>query len=207
MKHFPASRRLRSIGIGGALAALFATTAAGPALASTPSAAASACTAPAVFQPFLSVKDDNWYAMAPGESPDSFAGIGWTLTGGAQIKTTQLADGSTGSVLDLPSGSKAVSPIMCVDNGYLSARTEVRDLAGSQGVFFSIAYDGTGTWGIPQTSGQVHGQQTGWTLSTPVNLQPSVTPGWQLAQFTFVPGGTTSDFQLYNFWVDPRMTS
>jgi hypothetical protein len=24
-------------------------------------------------------------------------------------------------------------------------------------------------------------------------------------QFTFVPGGMTSEFQIYNFYVDPRM--
>ena len=145
--------------------------------------------------------------MAPGESVDSFGGNGWTLSGGAKIETTHLAGGKSGSVLDLPSGSQAVSPVMCVDNGYQTARTEVRNVVGSEGVFFNVSYAGTNTWTSPQNSGQVHGQQTSWTLSDPVNVQPSNTSGWQLVRFTFVPGGKTSDFQIYNFWVDPRMKS
>jgi hypothetical protein len=94
---------------------------------------------------------------------------------------------------------------MCVDSGYQTARTEVRDVVGSEGVFFYVSYEGTNTWTNPQNSGQVHGQQNSWTLSNPVNVQPSNTSGWQLVRFTFEPGGNNSDFQIYNFWVDPRM--
>ena len=80
----------------------------------------------------------------------------------------------------------------------------MRDVVGSEGVFFYVSYAGTNTWNNPQNTGQVHGQQTNWTLSNPVNVQPSNTPGWQLVRFTFVAGGKTSDFQIYNFYVDPR---
>jgi hypothetical protein len=189
----------------GALAVLFAGLAANPALASTTTVNTSSCPAPTLSQPFLSVGDSNWYTLTPGQSADNFGGDGWTLSGGAQIETTQLADGTTGQVLDLPSGSEAVSPVMCVDDGYQTARTEVRDVVGSEGVFFYVSYEGTETWTKPKNTGQVHGQQTSWTLSDPVNVQPSNTSGWQLVRFTFVAGGKTSDFQIYNFWVDPRM--
>jgi hypothetical protein len=155
-------------------------------------------------QPLLSVGDSNWYTLTPGESVDAFGG-GWTLSGGAQIQTTRLADGQTSQVLNLPSGSKAVSPVMCVDDGYQTARSEVRNVVGSEGVVFYVSYEGTNTWNNPQNTGQVHGQQTNWTLSDPVNVQPSNTPDWQLVRFTFVPGGTRSDFQIYDFYVDPRI--
>jgi hypothetical protein len=201
--HF--SRPRRSIGACGVVAALFACFAASPALATTTAVDASSCTTPTLSQPFLSVGDSNWYTLTPGESVDNFSGTGWTLSGGAQIETTTLADGTTGQVLNLPSGSEAVSPVTCVDDGYQTARTEVRDVVGSEGVFFYVSYQGTNTWTNPQNTGQVHGQQTSWTLSDPVNVQPSNTPGWQLVRFIFEPGGKTSDFQLYNFWVDPRM--
>jgi hypothetical protein len=140
----------------------------------------------------------------PGESVDSFDGSGWTLSGGAKIVTTTLANGRTTSVLDLPSGSKAVSPVMCVTSAFPTARTMVRDVVGSEGVFFYVSYEGTNTWATPKNTGQVHGTGTAWTLSAPVNLQPNNVTGWQPVRFTLMPGGKTSDFQIYNFYVDPR---
>jgi hypothetical protein len=171
------------------------------------SSASSQSTCPSVLltQPFLSYGDSGNYMIMPGESPDNFTGAGWTLTGGASVTTTTLADGKTGSVLNLPSGSKAVSPVVCVTSSFPTARTMVRNVAGAEGVQFYFAYGGTNTWGNPQNSGQVHGKQNAWTLSDPVNVQPRNQSGAQMVQFTFIPGGKTSDFQIYNFYVDPRM--
>jgi hypothetical protein len=157
-------------------------------------------------QTFLSMKDRNWYTLAPGQSPDGFNGAGWTLTNGAQIVSTQLQDGQSGSVLDLPSGAVAVSPPICVTSDYPTARTLVRNVVGGEGVQFYVSYQGTHTWEQPQNTGQLHGQKNGWTVSSPVNLQPDHhTVGWQIVRFAFVAGGKTSDFQVYNFYVDPRM--
>jgi hypothetical protein len=166
----------------------------------------SGCTSPSLFQPFISVGDANAYALLPGEAPDNFSGAGWTLTGGAHIVTTNVHDGQTGSVLDLPSGSAAISPPICVTSGYTTARTEVRNVKGAEGVGFFVSYAGPKGWNIPQNTGQVHGRQNSWTLSDPVNVQPSNTPGWQLVRIGLVPGGNASEFQIYDFYVDPRMT-
>jgi hypothetical protein len=166
----------------------------------------SACTAPPLWQPLLAIGDSNWYTLPPGETVDNFTGSGWTLTGGARITSAMLADGATGSVLDLPTGSQAVSPILCVNSGYKTVRTEVRDLAGSAGVHFSVSYEGTNSWSTPVDTGLVHGQQTKWTMSDPVNVQPANITGWQLVRFTLVPAGIKSDYQIYNFWLDPRMS-
>jgi hypothetical protein len=173
--------------------------------AATVSVDTSMCSDPLLTQPFLSAGDRNWYTLVPGQSPDNFDGGGWTLTGGAKTVTRTLGDGSTGSVLDLPSGSKAVSPTICVTSSYPTARMMVRDVAGSEGVFFDVSYEGTSTWYTPKNTGQVHGAGTAWTLSGSVNLQPFNVAGWQPVRFTLVPGGKTSDFQVYNFYVDPRM--
>jgi hypothetical protein len=197
--------RRRSNGLSAALAVLFAVLAATPASAATTQSGHAPCSPPLLSQPLLSAGDLNWYTLAPGQAADNFAGRGWTLSGGAKIVTTQLADGQIGQVLDLPSGSKAVSPTMCVASGSKTARTMVRDVTGAEGVFFFVSYDGTNTANNPQNTGQVHGNQANWTLSDPVNVQPASRPGWQHVRFTFIPGGRSSDFQIYNFWVDPRM--
>ena len=39
---------------------------------------------------------------------------------------------------------------------------------------------------------------------TPSTSSPTATPGWQPVRFTFEAGGKTSDFQVYDFYVDPH---
>lgn len=185
----------------GALAAGCASIGATPALAGP--ITVNKCTSPVLSQPFVPFGDANYYFLVPGEKPGSFSGSSWTLSGGASIVKTTMPDGTTGSVLDLPSGSEAVSPTVCVSSDYPTARTMVRNVVGSEGVFFYVSYENTPTWVTPKNTGQVHGTGTAWTLSDPVNVQPSSVAGWQLARFVFIPGGTTSDFQIYNFYVDP----
>jgi hypothetical protein len=199
------SRLSSRAGVAGLLIALIACGVSTPAMAATTATVdTSGCAAPVVSQYLSPFGDSNWYTFAPGEANDSFAATGWTLTGGASIKTVTLADGHQGQVLDLPSGSKAVSPSMCINNSFPTARTQVRDVRGAEGVFFYVSYAGTSTWSTPKNTGQVHGNATSWTLSGNMNIQPNNIPGWQVVRFTFVPGGNTSEFQVYNFLVDPR---
>jgi hypothetical protein len=161
------------------------------------------CKEPALTQPFLYENDSNFYTLVPGETPNNFAGAGWKLSGGASIKKTTLENGKDGSVLDLPSGAKAVSPSFCVTSAYPTARTVVRNVIGSEGVFYYVGYMGTSTWESPKNTGQVHGSASEWTVSTPVNMQPGNITGWQIVRITLIGGGTASDFQLYNLYIDP----
>jgi hypothetical protein len=198
MKCLFSRKALGSMGLGLVIAAFSAI----PAQASVNP---SQCTTPEYSQPFLYAGDSNWYTLLPGESADNFVGAGWELSGGAQLVTATLSDGSMGHVLDLPSGSKAVSPVVCVTSQYPTARGIVRNVNGSEGVFFYVEYAGTNTWLNPKNTGQIHGEQSAWTLVTPVNLQPYNTSGWQPMRITLIPGGQTSDFEVYNLYVDPRM--
>jgi hypothetical protein len=213
MMQYLLSRGARAAGLAGLVAALLgavpASAAATPPIpASSTFTDTSTCANPSMSQTFLSVKDRNWYTLAPGQSPDGFNGAGWTLTNGAEIVTSQLQGGQNGSVLNLPSGAVAVSPPICVTSDYPTARTMVRNVAGGDGVQFYVSYQGTRTWDQPQNTGQLHGQQNGWSASSPVNVAPDHhTVGWQIVRFAFVAGGKTSDFQLYDFYVDPRMKS
>jgi hypothetical protein len=191
----------KALGLTG-LGMLIAAFAAIPAQASVDT---SQCSEPEYSQPFLYAGDSNLYTPLPGESYDNVEGAGWKLSGGAQLVTETLSDGATGQVLDLPSGSKAVSPVICVTAKYPTARGVVRNVKGSEGVYFYVEYEGTNTWGHPKNTGQIHGSGTAWTLVTPVNLQPYNVSGWQPMRITLIPGGKTSDFEVYNLYVDPRM--
>jgi hypothetical protein len=143
--------------------------------------------------------------MLPGESPGQFTGNGWILGNGAHAAATTFADGAAGSVLDLPSGSYAVSPSMCVTTAYPTARVVVRDVVGAEGVQTFTSYEGTPSWTKPLGAGQVRGDRSDWTTANPFNLHPYKTGGWQIVRFVFVAGGKTSDFQLSDLWIDPRM--
>ena len=188
----------------GLCAGALALTAAGPASAATSLTPPNfTCAAPLPTQAFSAYSDPNWYFLVPGQTGSAFTGDGWTLSGGARIVSTTRADGTTGQVLDLPSGSQAVSPTVCIQSNYPRARSMVRNVKGSEGVFFYVSYYGTSTWNSPKNTGQFHGTGTAWTAGDPINLQPSNVTGWQAVRFTFKPGGTTSDFQVYNFYVDP----
>jgi len=190
----------------GALAACTALLVFGAASAqatTSPAKETSQCLEHTLTQPFQYAGDSYYYVLAPGQTPGNFEGTGWTLIGGATIKKTTQQNGAIGYVLDLPSGSKAVSPTFCVTSAYPTARTLVRDLSGSEGVYRNVSYEGTTTWNKPKNTGQVHRNGTQWTLSNPVNLQPENVTGWQILRLTLVPGGTKSDFQLYNLYVDP----
>jgi hypothetical protein len=94
---------------------------------------------------------------------------------------------------------------MCVSSDYPTARTMVQDVVGAEGVQFSVAYAGQKTEDAPRAVGQVHGQQTAWTLSNPFNIQPGKLAGWELVRFTLVAGGSQCNFRVYDFYVDPRM--
>jgi hypothetical protein len=186
----------RALGLGVLIAAVAGGTAHAATVSST-----SACNPPSytLSQPYLSLGDSNWYALTPGQTVDSFNGAGWTLTGGAKIVTAKLADGTTGSVLDLPPGSQAVSPAMCVDSGFPTARVTMLQQSNGPGMHVSVAYAGN----AGESSGVVNGGST-WTVSRPFELHANSLSGWQNAQYTFSAPSNGGNVELYDFYVDPR---
>jgi hypothetical protein len=80
----------------------------------------------------------------------------------------------------------------------------IRDISGSAGLQFLVAYKGTKTWNRSRHTGLVHGNSRSWTLSQPFKLQPARTPGWQVVRFAIFAIGHRSDYQLYNAYVDPH---
>jgi hypothetical protein len=196
----------RSAILGGVIAVLTAGALAGPAMASTvtyPPVDTSACYTPQLSQPFLSWGQNNWFTLAPGQTPNNFGGSGWTLSGGANIVTSSLAYGQSGSVLDLPPGSRAVSPPVCVQSDYPIAQAMTAGAQGGQ-VSVAVSYAGTKSATQPQPAGTIPADSSGWKLSPPIQVHPGNLAGWQLVQFTFVSQGK-GNAEMYNFYVDPRM--
>lgn len=202
--------RLRSLGraaatlAGGTVALTVAAStasAAGPVGAPSNAlpAATADCAQPSFSQALQTFKDNNWYTLAPGETDDNFQGDGWTLTGGASLTTATLADGQTGTVLNLPAGAMAVSPTICITSAYPTARAMVRDVTGPPGLAYGV---GTSLTAV-QASGNIPGN-THWALSPPLNLRPANTTGWQEVHFAFTATGKNTDYQIYNLYLDPR---
>jgi hypothetical protein len=212
MPYIPAGRRRAMSVLTAAVAALVLPAAASAmappdwiaATLGTVTYAPPTCTDPALTQPFQSFNDSNYYVMAPGESPGNFSGDGWLLLNGANIASATLGDGSTSSVLDLPGGSMAVSPPMCVASNYPTARTMVRTVQGGGGVHVFVTYAGSSSWTKAKDGGSCNGKGNAWGLSENVKLQPADTPGWQIVRFALVPDNNPkNEYQAYNFYVDP----
>ena len=163
----------------------------------------SSCVDPELSQPFLSSNDHSNYMLAPGQSEGEFSGQGWTLSGGAAIVQATLTDGSTGEVLDMPSGAKAVSPTICVTSAYPRARMLVRNVVGGDSVNFAVGYAGRPSWEKPKSGGDVHGEHSSWSVSAPVNMSPEHVEGWQLVQITLVAKGHASNLQVDDLFIDP----
>jgi hypothetical protein len=215
MRHYPLSRRVRRASqvIGLALTVAFAS--ASPALADdgmaveTTAASKQECQDPTFVQPFTGLKDNRHYVLAPGGDFSSPDGAGWQFDGGAQITDDMTPDGASGGVLAMASGSVAISPVMCVDMNYPTARMWVRKLSGDGDVKVNVAYAGTKTATTPKEVGKVHGHGRDWDLSDDVKIKPELAgkyDGWRKVVFVFKASGNDGDFRIDDFYVDPRMS-
>ena len=161
------------------------------------------CEAGQFSQPFQSLKDTNWYTRAAGTGAAGFEPGSWQLTGNARLLPVTV-EGRTVTVLDLPGGSKAYSPRMCVTRDYPRARAVMRNAVGGGGISFRVAYEGTPTWETPKNTGQIHGEASEWTAAGAVNLQPYGTQEWQPMRIVLEAPAGKVDYQVAQLWIDPR---
>ena len=180
-----------------------------PVTATTTPASRAECTAPGLFQPFSSWKDSRNYVLAPGGDFTDPAGGGWQLERRRRgSSTTRNPDGTVDGVLDLPSGAVAVSPTMCVDLDYPTARAWVRGVAGDGDVDVSVVYDAGKSAQVPKKVGRMHGQEARVGPVRDVKIQPQLAgkqSGWRLVAFVLSAGGKDGEFRVDDFYVDPRM--
>jgi hypothetical protein len=166
------------------------------------------CPGQTFSQPFAALGDANYYTLVEGSEFDQGA-QGWTLLGGARVLEGSRPDGSQGGVLDLPSGSIAVSPPVCVTLQYPSARTWTQTLQGGGSLTMAVAYNLTrGALGLPSVNvGSVAASGEGWEASRSLELQPQLggrEEGVRNVRFVFVAGGRHADYRVSGLYVDPR---
>ena len=154
----------------------------------------------------------NYYTLVEGSEFDQ-AGEGWELYGGAKIVEANRPDGSSGGVLDMPSGAVAVSPPVCVTLQYPTARTWVEGVEGNGSETIAVAYNlslsrlslGAVSLGsLPAKTGQ------GWQLSKEFQLNPQLggrTEGVREAHFVYATTGRGTEFHISGLYVDPRFSN
>jgi hypothetical protein len=159
-------------------------------------------------QPFAALNDFGYYTLVEGSEfngPEE----GWELSGGAQIVPATHPDGSSGQVLDLPSGAEAFSPPVCVTLLYTTARMWAQTVQGGGAVAVSVSYAGTKSEEAPKGVGQLQGQLGRWTLSKPFSVQPQLagkTEETRQVRFHLTAGGDENEYQLFSLYIDPRMS-
>jgi len=162
------------------------------------------CQAGEFSQPFLGLKDSNLYEPAPGFDQGGFNGQGWTLEGGARVVTVQ-AGGVSQQVLELPSGARATSPVLCVQSNYPTARGVVRSVLGGGGVETLVGYQGQPSWEKAQPAGAYKGKAAEWTVAPAMNIKPyGGYEGWQPMHIVLQGQGKGLDYQVAQLWIDPR---
>lgn len=179
------------------------------ALAATKSSELAVCPGQTFSRPFEAFKDPNYYTLVEG-SEFNEGEEGWELRNGATIVEGTRPDGSTGGVLEMPSGAIAVSPPVCVTLKYPKARAWVRTLEGDGGVSVGVVYAGAkATPGNGKKVGQLDAKpKDGWKLSKPFDVKPNLTgdeEGVREVRFVWTSSSKSGVFQLYGLFVDPRM--
>ena len=155
-------------------------------------------------QPFADSGDKRSYVTAPGGDFGAADAQGWQLYGGAAV----VADSHAGQALDLPAGSVAVSPAMCVDLDYPTARLWLRAQSRHTKVTVGVAYAGTKTATKPHWVGDLDAKSAAWQLSHDFAVHPDLAgkkSGWREVAFVFVAdkdGGARID----DLYVDPRFS-
>ena len=177
-------------------------------LASSASAASTTCPATTTSTPFASWGDTSSYSLVPGGSFEA-SPTGWTLSGAASRVAGSDPFAITGSLgssaLEIPAGSSAESPFMCVEG---TERT-YRFMAHSQGagaiILPELVYEtALGNVTIP---GKLITVKSGWEpspiLHTGALLVTAVTgESAHLAlHFTTLVGKAVID----DVYLDPRM--
>jgi hypothetical protein len=163
------------------------------------------CPGQTFSQPFTALGDSSYYTLVPGSEFNN-PSEGWQLIGGAKISSTTRPDGSSGSVLDLPTGGIAISPPVCITLRYPTARVWTRAGENNDNVIVSVVYAKALTQ--PKSVGSIEGTQSEWQLSEAFEVQPELggkTEEAREVRFVFAATSKGSDTQLYGLFVDPRM--
>jgi hypothetical protein len=172
------------------------------------------CVDPVIEHPFTAYGDDSDYVLAPNGSFESTAG--WGLDGARAIAGNDPFDLRPGSsqadstILSMPEGAEATSPLMCVDETYPDFRFPVRLIGRQATVRVEVAYPFS-RWGSSfrkSDSFTLKGDD-GWTLSPRLDLDPQrggTGPEWRPMAIRLIAknGAPGTGVELDDVYVDPR---
>lgn len=188
-------------------AATSSTEAVGSVTATAATTVAASCEGQTFGQPFQAYGDENSYTLVPGSQfngPEE----GWTLSGGAKIVTVTRPDGTSGGVLQLPRGSEAVSPPMCVTLMYPTARVWAAAVAETRGsVKTQVVYSTAKGTAVARTVAKLQ-PEAAWSPSETFEVRPELggqAEGARPVRFVFGAKSDKEPFELYDLYVDPRM--
>jgi hypothetical protein len=163
------------------------------------------CVPAAMSLPFAGVGDLRSYVLAPNGNFSDVSGGGWQFTGGANVVSATRPVVGAGGVLNVPAGATALSPLMCVDLDYPTARMWTGG-PGSLGIH--VVYPDAKKGLSPKSVGSVTGLKTGsWKLSSDFDVNPQMAgkyAGWRRVAFQLT-NTSKSSIQVDDFYVDPRM--
>jgi hypothetical protein len=163
------------------------------------------CEGQTFAQQFLESGDHRYYTPMPGGLFEAATTEGWTFSGGAEVLEAVLPDGSTGPVLNLPAGSRAVSAPMCVTLAYPVARGWANGTGGGHGIAVSVSYAGTQSAEVPEEVGKIEGK--GRWYAARFDVSPGLGGAEEAPrEVRFVFEGRKGVNQLYGLYVDPRMS-
>ena len=170
-------------------------------------AAAGECSARSTKQAFLQWGDANQYFIVNNGTFESGTG-GWTLAGGPRVVSGQApwkVNGSTHSkALQLPAGSSATAPFMCVASNEEWMRFFYRD-PGVPGASIRIEItvkNSTGAYSV--NTWEAGSSSAGWKVSSQIGL-PNLRDanGEQWISMRFIPTNTPATWQIADVMVDP----
>jgi hypothetical protein len=164
-----------------------------------------------VSRPFAAWNDFNDYALAPGGDFESRAS-GWTLRGNAAVTGgNQPFDIGTGgrASLRLVDGASVTSPAMCIDDRYPHFRLFARNNGSAKGtVKAEVLFLNLRGLVRATASGTISARTGEWfpsdSLKVGVAFDDSLSNGAAFVAFRFT-AGTRADWQIDDFYVDPRM--
>jgi hypothetical protein len=157
-----------------------------------------------LVNPFTSFGDTRDYVLAPLGNFEDASLDGWSFEGGAG----PIADENGNRALELPAGSAATSPAMCVDLDYPTVRFFVRNLLGDDAdLKVQVMYVDHEKAYQPHDVGKLKAK-VGYGLTKDIKIDPQrggKEAGWRRVAFRFVAHKDKGDFHVDNLYVDPRM--
>jgi hypothetical protein len=199
-------RRLAAL--AASLAGLFV---AAPAQAYTAPSNPYGCTPDATLSPVFSPWGD-WSQYTPVDNQGLEDGAtGWRLSGGASVvlgnEPWKVAGRADAKSLDLPAGSSAITPAICVDETYPYFRLFARNAGAATGSLkIEVLFlDARGN--VKATKPFLHGtSSTAWQPTGKVNIglfTDGTTADAAPIAFRFTPVGAAARYQIDDVFVDP----